>query len=244
MGSIVKELGDLEPDQLVPGVDPGFLTPFLYFPEIIREIPLFFRFPAEACHRFHYIILLMDKRVFAAINLPLEIKAEIEAALFEAEPLWKGIISPRILSRENWHITMGFFGNRNEAEIELVKEAIKETAQLPKPEIIIRKMVFGPTKRPEARMIWLEVESGDLEKAKKSFDQSLEKRGLALENKRFSPHITLARFETANFSRLPPLEKEINLCFRAKSLDLMESRLSSKGSVYDLVSEIDFGEAK
>ncbi|HOF50647.1 MAG TPA: RNA 2',3'-cyclic phosphodiesterase [Candidatus Colwellbacteria bacterium] len=187
----------------------------------------------------------MDKRVFAAINLPSEIRAEIEAVLFEAEPSWRGIITPRILDRENWHITMGFFGNRSEAEIGLIKEAIEETASaFAEPEIKLRKMIFGPIHGKEARMIWLEVESKDLENVKKSFDQNLEKRGLNLENKGFSPHITLARFQPVNFDRLPALENKIDLVFRAKSLDLMESILSSKGSVYGLISEIDFGGVK
>ena len=187
----------------------------------------------------------MDKRIFAGINLPSETKAKIEEALFEAEPLWKGIISPRILGRENWHITMGFFGKRNEAEIKLIKEAIKETVSaFPLPEIKLKRIVFGPTKAREARMIWLEVESKDLENVKEFFDLNLEKRGVILENKRFSPHITLARFEPIDFNRLPPLKKEVDLDFRAKSLDLMESVLSSKGSTYTLISEIDFGGVK
>ncbi|MCL4405967.1 MAG: RNA 2',3'-cyclic phosphodiesterase [Patescibacteria group bacterium] len=185
----------------------------------------------------------MNKRVFAAVNLPPEAKAEAVADLRELEASWRGVIFPRLISEENWHITMGFFGDRNEMEIDLIGEAIREAAAaFARPKIRLERIVFGPTGGREARMVWLEAVSADLEAVKKSLNNNLEKRGIVLAEKerRFSPHITLARFEPTDPGRLPRLDRKIGFDFEARSLDLMESKLSSGGTVYSPIFEIDF----
>lgn len=185
----------------------------------------------------------MNKRVFAAINLPLEIRLEIDSRLHEAESLWRESFSPRILDQSNWHITMGFFGDRSEAEIASIKKAVEKTAQkFNPPEIKLQRIIFGPTRGVEARMIWLEAISENLASVKKEFDINLQKQGINSEDRGrdFSPHITLARFNPIAFNLLPRLDEDVGLIFKAKSLDLMESRLSSGGSVYSSLFEIDF----
>lgn len=185
----------------------------------------------------------MKKRVFAAINLPFKIKTEIEASLSEFGKLWPNFGSARVLDRSNWHITMGFFGDQDEAHIVLIKEAVVETAaRFGPPEIKVDKIVFGPIGKTEFRMLWLTTVSADLKKLKADFDHSLEKRGIVLDDRgrRFNPHITLARFGSVPANRLPAASEEIGLSFKPRSFDLMESRLTAFGADYLLLAEVDF----
>lgn len=185
----------------------------------------------------------MKKRVFAAVNLPFEIKAAIEASLSEFGKLWPSFDSARILDQSNWHITMGFFGDQDEARIALIEEAMTETAvRFGPPEIKLEKIVFGPTGKVEFKMLWLTVTSADLQEIKADFDSSLEKRSIILDDRdrKFSPHITLARFNPVVASRLPAISEDIDLLFKPRSFDFMESRLTPFGADYLLLAEIDF----
>jgi 2'-5' RNA ligase len=168
---------------------------------------------------------------------------EIDGRLHEIKSLWQGLFSPKAFDQSNWHITMGFFGDRNEAEIASIKKAVEETAaKFNPPEINLQRIIFGPTGSFEARMIWLEAVSKSLASIKKELNINLQKRGIGSEDRGrgFSPHITLARFNPIAFDRLPRLDEKLNLTFKPKSLDLMESRISSGGSVYFSLFEIDF----
>ncbi len=92
----------------------------------------------------------MNYRLFIAINIPDKVKNEIDAVIHGVSLEEGG----RLISPENWHLTISFLGHQPEEKINLIVEAIKETvANFSSPEINLEKIIYGPVSQP--RMIWL-----------------------------------------------------------------------------------------
>lgn len=183
----------------------------------------------------------MKKRLFIAINLPEDVKDKIEAAL---ENIRYGFTNDvRFLPRDNWHITVTFLGDQLDESLPAIVKSMKEAvSSFRQPVIKFTDIDYGPKSRPP-RMIWLNgaVESAkDLAVLKRNLDDGLVENGVIFKKERrhFNIHITLARF---SFSKdLPAIKSDFKTSFRAKSLDLMESRLSRSGAEYDLLQSTAF----
>lgn len=187
----------------------------------------------------------MEKRVFIAINLPENLKQELEILKEEIEGLFpdfpegnKGIFN--WTKQDNLHITLIFIGSISEQKIPEISRIVKESVSGEKPfSIKIKKISYGPPKSIPPRLIWLENEKNKelteiVEKLKKAIS---EKNIRGIEEKSFSPHITMARIKEWQWRKIEPeerpeIEREINLKFEVKSIEIMESRLKRTGAEY------------
>ena len=155
----------------------------------------------------------MKQRIFIAINLPLKIKQEFWQ-------IQKKIIKlpVKLVPVENLHITLIFLGNLWPEEIENLKPIIQRVGErYTKFEIKLFKICSEKN-----RLIWAEGEiNHDLQRMQKELSQKL---GLK-EQRGFRPHITLARGQGK-------IEQEINLKFKAQSIDIMKSELRRSGAIY------------
>ena len=116
--------------------------------------------------------------------------------------------------------------------------------EFPQPMIELTGIGYGP-KDSSKRMIWLNGNadtSKNLAEIKEKLDDGLVKEGIRFkkEHRKFQTHITLARFKSVAHNQLPPIEADFSLRFPAKSLDLMESRLSRSGADYEILQKINF----
>lgn len=179
------------------------------------------------------------KRLFIAINLPENIKRQIEAIIKNSPVYYDDNI--RFIEPKNRHLTLCFLGSQPEETIKLILKSIKETAGNSGLLIEFEKMIFAPVNKP-ARMIWLlgsRETSQILTRVKNELENNLIKNSVKFkrENRGFNGHLTLARFKTGKIKtseiKLPQIEK---LSFTAKSLDLMESRLKRNGAEYEILS--------
>jgi 2'-5' RNA ligase len=187
------------------------------------------------------------RRIFIAINLPEEIKEKLEklekeiADLFPPE-LNKGMF--RWVKKENLHLTLLFIGSVREEEIPKICQIVKSAAQSQDPfSLRIEKVSYGPPKKIPPRLIWVEVERKPellalAEKLKKAMAESGILR--KIEQREFSPHITLARIKTFQWRRMEPeekpeIEKEISLDFEVNSIEVMESKLKPSGAEYTIL---------
>ncbi len=198
----------------------------------------------------------MLKRIFLAINLPREIKKEIKNyqdrighELDQACPLPNQRVS-RLTDPENLHLTLAFLGNIKEDRLMdlygVVERSVSNQETL---KIYLTQTVYGPPGKTPPRMIWLQIEpTEELSQLKKTLNENLERAEgfyFTREKRDFSPHITLARLNTLAWSRIEPeerpvVEEEINLLFKPKSVDVMESELRKKGPKYSCLKSFSF----
>ncbi|OGY67209.1 MAG: 2'-5' RNA ligase [Candidatus Harrisonbacteria bacterium RIFCSPLOWO2_02_FULL_45_10c] len=185
----------------------------------------------------------MKKRLFIAIDPPDDFKDAIEKELERIRYEFTNDV--RFLDRENWHITITFLGDQDDAALIPILESLREAcADFSSQSLNFSKMEYGP-RGDSARMIWLvgtPETSKNLAALKTSLENALADRGVIFkrEFRSFAVHITLARFLAAPASQLPDITKKIDFSFIAARASLMESRLQRSGSHYQLLQQENF----
>jgi 2'-5' RNA ligase len=164
-------------------------------------------------------------RLFTAIDIPSGIKLRLCALVDRLRPLAKLSWSPG----EQFHVTTKFIGEWPEQGLDEVKHAL---AQAPSPgpfEIAVRGLGWFPNDR-NPRVLWGGIEAGaELPALAHATEQALAAIGVAVEEREFHPHLTLAR--RRNPVPLDRLRKELAElpssdfgCFRAESFFLYLSK--------------------
>lgn len=192
------------------------------------------------------------KRVFIAINLPEEVKKELEGlerkitAMFPEEA-GRGII--KWVRKDNLHLTLLFVGSVKDEEIPRICEIIKEAVQGWKPfSLTLERVCYGPPNKMPPRLIWVELEkSKDAECLVKILKQKMSEQGVLrkIENRPFTSHITLGRIRAWQWRAIAPeerpeIEKEVALQFNVSSVEVMESKLKRTGAEYTILKSISF----
>jgi 2'-5' RNA ligase len=184
-------------------------------------------------------------RAFLAIELPDALRpglAQVQGELkgSRADVRWVPV--------GNIHLTLKFFGNVPEDEIDALARAARVAAAEAAP-LLLQVTVAGAFPSPNApRVVWLGL-GGDLVPLTQLFYR-LEKAFAALgyppEGRAFNPHLTLGRVKSpANrerlarlLAKLPPLNWPP---FTVKELILFQSVLSPQGSKYTPLQVIPLG---
>ena len=173
-----------------------------------------------------------EKRVFIAVNLPAQVRADIYELLSKNIPKGKC----KIVEKENLHITMKFLGYLNDEKIEEVKNAIDKLKAKPFEAIIEGLGHFN------GRVIWLGVEQGgnELIEISNQLNNLLE-----IQDERFHPHITVARNKEMRRKEIDELihslnEKKYSAKIFVDRIDLMLSNLTPKGSIYSKLYQKTF----
>lgn len=183
----------------------------------------------------------MRKRIFIAINLPEEIKKELERFQIKFSEL-----PVRWVKKENLHITLAFLGYVRDEDLPKIIELTKEVANRHATfSINLIKVCYGPPKVSLPRMVWAigekSQELGNLQNDLKNSLMQLSIPQLEEEEGRaFIPHITLARIRKWDFKQIDPeerpqIDEDINLNFEVKSIEIMESHLKKGGAEYEIL---------
>jgi len=177
-------------------------------------------------------------RCFIAIDLPEEIHAALARlqAEFRAALLGKSA-DARWTRPEGIHLTLKFLGHVPEPEVDAVIESVASLGAFDKFSVEVRGLGFFPGPR-RPRVFWVGVEAPPALKALASrVEAAMEKLGFAPEQRDFTPHLTLARFQTPHSQ--PALEKlvaeRVGLSlgkFEVSEFFLFESKLSPRGAEY------------
>ena len=184
------------------------------------------------------------KRIFIAINLPEKIKEELsnfQNKFLDLPAKW--------VRKENLHITLVFLGyirdDRFPKIIEITKKVSSNYSSFP---IKIIKISFFPPKVFPPRMIWAIGEKNEtLFKLQKNLKNALSEINIPQleeeESGNFIPHITLARIKKWEIKKIDPeeipqIEEDIEIEFRANSIDIMESQLKRSGPEYIFLQKI------
>ena len=180
-------------------------------------------------------------RGFIAINLP---EAERQRIHDVARPLRTAELPIRWVEPAAYHVTLAFLGDVAPAAIRPIEAAILEaTAGVSRFPLELGRLELVPTPR-RPRVFWLEVAvSPELKGLHNGLLRTLREAGFALEDRAFRPHLTLGRVRRSarptDFASLP--ERTAALDFAGTSIvasvDLMQSKLSTKAARYSVVSK-------
>jgi 2'-5' RNA ligase len=184
-------------------------------------------------------------RIFLALNLPLKVKEELAVLISNLKKINPASVI-KWVNPQNLHITLHFLGYLNDEEIRKVNEIVKKeviNCGLGVGELRF-KGIDGFPNINQPRVVFVAAEevnsNGALQQIQRLIGQKLEKIGFQIDGRPWHPHITLARLKTSipKF-RLPSLNLRLN-CFRVKSIDLMESKLSRDGAKYKILERFFF----
>ena len=183
-------------------------------------------------------------RTFLAIDLPEEIKVQIENVQTRLKATVKGIKWTR---PEGIHLTLKFFGNISENEIaDIFRVVDKNTVDIrPLSLKVLTLGTFPNLKRP--RVLWLGI-GGSVEKLfdlQKEIEKDLESIGFQRENRAFSAHLTLGRIKSpknvSGLSEIMTNEKHYDAgSFCAGGLTLLQSDLTPQGAIYTKLAYFPF----
>ena len=147
-------------------------------------------------------------RLFIAINLNDEIKNTLMAAILE---LKKGASKGNFTHRENLHLTLVFLGELSEDRIVDIRSAMNQIKEKP---FGLSLSGFGQFKRKSGDIHWVGIDQNPaLLSLQKKLTTELQKVGFSLENREYSPHLTLGREvrladPSVNIYNALPLSKE------------------------------------
>lgn len=181
-------------------------------------------------------------RLFIAIEIPESIRTSFASLLKE----FRGI-APQLkwVRAENLHITLKFLGETDAAKLGALQDALSPVRSPEPVNLEFRGLGFFPNeKRP--RVFWAGMEaSSNLQTIVRDVDQAAHRLGFPLEERPFTPHLTLARFP------LPGIQPKLLQAMKEKSAQsfgslrtgefhLIESKLKPTGAEYTTLQTFRF----
>jgi RNA 2',3'-cyclic 3'-phosphodiesterase len=128
-------------------------------------------------------------RTFVALDLDPVIRQRIQNFIEEVRGLAPEV---RWLSAQSLHVTLKFIGEKPDAKVSQIVEALRPIHAEPF-QLRFCGVGFFPTANA-ARVFWIGIQAEkELTQLARTVDESLAKIGIAKEDRAFSPHLTLAR---------------------------------------------------
>ncbi len=184
-------------------------------------------------------------RVFIAIEIPKEIRQRIAqhiASLRDEAPDVRASWN----REENVHLTLKFLGDVSINRLEVLSQAAKHSAQnLSSFPVSIGGCGAFPD-RGSPGVLWIGIEdpAGALNRLYDSLEENCARAGFPREERRFNPHLTIARLrQPQGARRLADLHQQKGFekaVFLASDLLLVRSELSSNGSRYTTLARHAF----
>lgn len=169
-------------------------------------------------------------RLFSAFALPPE---TVETLLY----FRGGLLGARWIEREDFHVTLRFFGDMEAGTARDLAEALEEATRIAVPSLELDELgVFGG-KTPRA--LFARVKPGpELTRLQAAQEKIARRIGLAPETRQFTPHVTLARLRgvtpQAVASWLSERAFPLSQKFSPPGFGLYSSRDSTGGGPYRL----------
>jgi 2'-5' RNA ligase len=128
-------------------------------------------------------------RLFAAIDIPEHVKHKLHTLVERLRPTAKISWSPV----ENLHVTTKFIGEWPEERLEEMKRTLASVGSPGAMQISVRGIGWFPSAR-DPRIFWAGVEGGEgLNMLAHATEEAVFALGVPREERKFSPHLTLAR---------------------------------------------------
>ncbi len=169
-------------------------------------------------------------RLFIAVPLPEKIRSSLHA-------MGRSLPGARPVPPEQIHITLRFIGEVEGSIFRDIKENLS-TILAPAFSLVIQGVGHFPP-RGKPRVIWAGLHPTDnLRILKRKIDSNLQQCGIAVEKRKFSPHVSLARLKTCPIKRVTEFlagnsfltSEELQIT----SFNLYSSKLVQKGAIHTL----------
>ena len=177
----------------------------------------------------------MNKRLFVAIDPPEEIREQLVA-------LCCGLPDARWTPVEQLHLTLCFIGEVDGTTFLDIREALCEIS-FAAFSLQLRGVGFFPP-RGQPRVVWAGVEKSEpLVVLQRKITTRLFHLGVELENRKYSPHLTLARLNQTSPGRVGKYLNEnalfASLPFTVTQFALYSSILGRKGASHTIEQQYD-----
>ena len=181
-------------------------------------------------------------RLFVAIEIPEEIREAIAAFLKELRA-----IAPQVkwVHAENLHLTLKFLGEVEAGKLGAIRNTLAAIRTKHPVTLDFRGLGFFPNeKRP--RVFWAGIEaSSNLKSLAAGMDHVLHRLGFPLEDRPFTPHLTLARFSLPGLPAklLASTRENESRTFGSTTVSefhLIESKLKPGGAEYTTLQSFPF----
>lgn len=177
-------------------------------------------------------------RLFVAVDIPEDVRGAARALVERLRPTCRSARWARV---EGLHVTLKFIGETSPETAEKIKSVLP-TIPRPAPFLMnFRGLGFFPNER-RPRVLWAGIKAGpELAALAAAVENALSPLGIPREERAFSPHLTLARFNSPD--GLPKLRAAIesaeSLEFgsdTAREFHLYQSVLKRGGAEYTRVA--------
>jgi 2'-5' RNA ligase len=181
-------------------------------------------------------------RLFVALEIPSAVRENLGALL---ESLRAVSPQTRWVRPENLHVTLKFMGEVPETKLAATRSALAGVRSDQAVTLDFRGLgLFPNEKRP--RVFWAGIEaSPNLKTLAADIESAMEKLGIPREQRPFSPHLSLARFEP------PGLPEKLRSAIqenparefgslRTNQYHLIESKLKPSGAEYTTLESFPF----
>jgi len=181
-------------------------------------------------------------RLFVALDIPEDVRSSLAALVSKLRPSCR---SARWVRIEGLHVTLKFIGETSPEKVEAIKLALAAVPRSVSIPINFRGLGFFPNGR-RPRVLWAGIEAGpDLAALAAAVETALDALGIAREERPFSPHLTLARFDTPRGldALHTAVEKAVRLEFGATTateFHLYQSVLKPGGAEYTRLATFSF----
>ena len=185
-------------------------------------------------------------RLFLAIDIPPRAREIITTVQNRFKTLGFKI---SLVRPGNIHLTLKFLGDTPLEQVANIKKSVSEAVD----SISVFKValdgvgVFPNFKKPRVLWIGLKDPHKHLKVLQENIDSKMMQLGFPREEKKFDPHLTLARIKHAQgkikerfeglkqeVESVPPIDSEF---FQVDSVRLIQSELTPKGSIYTILEK-------
>ncbi len=181
----------------------------------------------------------MTKRLFLAINLPIEIKDELFNLVLKLQKANKN--KPiKWVAKDNFHLTLHFLGPIPEENIEAINQALKPIiAEFSTLKFRLSNAIDAFPDLNNPKVIFLEMKelnNGQTIELQRKTGKALEWLGFKIDKRPFRLHLTLGRVKFKTSVQIPKFSFQLSE-FSIQTIDLMESNLTSQGPIYSIVKQ-------
>ena len=184
-------------------------------------------------------------RLFVALEIPAAVRENFASLLQELRAVDS---RPRWVRSENLHVTLRFIGEVRTERVDAIREALS-TVRSPSPVALeFHGLGFFPHEK-KPRVFWAAMSASDnLAQLAVDVDAAVVKTGVPREERAFSPHLTLARFDEPRISMelSGAVERVAGREFGAletSEFHLYESKTKASGPEYKRLATFRFHEA-
>lgn len=186
----------------------------------------------------------MSDSVRAFLSIDIEDKDLLSRINRVQSKLDQDAAKMKLISQENVHFTLKFFGDTDPTRLDEIEESLKDLSFQPFRIGLEGVGVFPALRRP--RIIWIGVSNNAerFKKLKKRIDDKIRELGYKPERRKYTPHATIARVRHVKNKRdivscIDSLSEVTIGEMIIDSVRMKKSTLTSSGPIYDTLWEVE-----